>query len=170
MLLVVVFFVAFASVTLLLWRSLPAPQSVAVGDSGSLTAGLVQYRFPPRSLDDAKTLGLQLGQYVETNGGQVTLVYMVTYIFLQTFAIPGSIFLSILSGALFPAPRALFLVCTCAAIGASLANRLSAFLGRGLVEKYMAERCVALCLDPNVACDARLPISRVIMLPERNRW
>jgi len=31
---------------------------------------------------------------------------------LQTFAIPGSIFLSILSGFLFPFPLALFLVCT----------------------------------------------------------
>ena len=30
---------------------------------------------------------------------------------LQTFAIPGSIFLSILSGFLFPFPLALFLVC-----------------------------------------------------------
>lgn len=30
---------------------------------------------------------------------------------LQTFAIPGSIFLSILSGYLYPFPLALFLVC-----------------------------------------------------------
>lgn len=30
---------------------------------------------------------------------------------LQTFAIPGSIFLSILSGFLYPFPLALFLVC-----------------------------------------------------------
>jgi hypothetical protein len=141
LLMVGLFFAAFAGVTILLWRSLPTPVSVATSGSGSdLTAGLVQYRFPPRSLDDAKTLGLQLGQYVETNGGQVTLVYVVTYVFLQTFAIPGSIFLSILSGALFPVPLALFLVCCCAAVGASLANRLSAFLGRGLVEKYMAAR------------------------------
>ena len=34
----------------------------------------------------------------------------VTYLFLQTFAIPGSIFLSIVSGYLFPFPVALLLV------------------------------------------------------------
>ena len=34
----------------------------------------------------------------------------VTYLFLQTFAIPGSIFLSIISGYLFPFPVALTLV------------------------------------------------------------
>ncbi len=34
----------------------------------------------------------------------------VTYLFLQTFAIPGSISLSIVSGFLFPFPVALLLV------------------------------------------------------------
>lgn len=37
--------------------------------------------------------------------------YLNTFVSLQTFAIPGSIFLSILSGYLFPFPLALFLVC-----------------------------------------------------------
>lgn len=40
-----------------------------------------------------------------------TFIYLNTFVSLQTFAIPGSIFLSILSGYLFPFPLALFLVC-----------------------------------------------------------
>lgn len=38
-------------------------------------------------------------------------VYLDICLSLQTFAIPGSIFLSILSGYLYPFPLALFLVC-----------------------------------------------------------
>lgn len=54
---------------------------------------------------------------------------------LQTFAIPGSLFLSILSGYLFPFYVALFLVCTCSMVGATLCFLLSQLLGRRLVLK-----------------------------------
>lgn len=64
----------------------------------------------------------------------------VTYIFLQTFAIPGSIFLSILSGFLFPFYLALLMVCTCSAIGASLCYLLSSLLGRKLLFKYFPDK------------------------------
>lgn len=59
---------------------------------------------------------------------------------LQTFAIPGSLFLSILSGFLFPFTLALLLVCCCSAIGASLCYLLSQLVGRRLVKKFFPER------------------------------
>lgn len=59
---------------------------------------------------------------------------------LQTFAIPGSIFLSILSGFLFSFPIALLLVCTCSAVGATLCYLLSSLLGRKLLYKYFPEK------------------------------
>lgn len=59
---------------------------------------------------------------------------------LQTFAIPGSIFLSILSGFLFRFPIALILVCTCSAIGATLCYLLSSLLGRRLLYQYFPEK------------------------------
>ncbi|KFO18723.1 Transmembrane protein 41B, partial [Fukomys damarensis] len=65
----------------------------------------------PRDMDDAKALGKVLSKYKDTFYVQVLVAYFTTYIFLQTFAIPGSIFLSILSGFLYPFPLALFLVC-----------------------------------------------------------
>lgn len=64
----------------------------------------------------------------------------MTYVFLQTFAIPGSLFLSILSGFLFPFLLALILVCVCSAIGASLCYLLSQLLGRRLIKKFFPER------------------------------
>jgi uncharacterized membrane protein YdjX (TVP38/TMEM64 family) len=59
---------------------------------------------------------------------------------LQTFAIPGSIFLSILSGFLFPFPVALLLVCTCSALGAMFCYLISAVVGHRLVHHYFPQR------------------------------
>jgi uncharacterized membrane protein YdjX (TVP38/TMEM64 family) len=72
---------------------------------------------------------------------RIVAVSPLTVMFsLQTFAIPGSITLSILSGFLFPFPLALTLVCFCSATGASLCYVLSYFLGRHLVYKYFPEK------------------------------
>lgn len=91
---------------------------------GSLVAmAFVYWSFPklrpedkariklPRDMEDAKGLGTALSNYNDEYFTQVLLGFVIIYIFLQTFAIPGSIFLSILSGYLFPFPLALFLVC-----------------------------------------------------------
>lgn len=64
----------------------------------------------------------------------------MTYLFLQTFAIPGSIFLSIVSGYLFRFPVALLLICFCSATGASFCYLLSYLAGKPLVHKYLPER------------------------------
>ncbi|UJR21895.1 hypothetical protein I4U23_024967 [Adineta vaga] len=84
----------------------------------------------PKTIDDAKILGDVLYKYT----------FFLTYIFLQTFAIPGSIFLSILAGFLYPFPLALFLVCLCSSIGASFCYLLSQLFGRNLVLKYFHSR------------------------------
>ncbi len=59
---------------------------------------------------------------------------------LQTFAIPGSIFLSILAGFLYPFPLALFLVCLCSSLGASFCYLLSQLFGRHILLKYFHDR------------------------------
>lgn len=97
----------------------------------------------PASLDDAKSLGNVLSRYKNTYFPQVLCGVAVTYVFLQTFAIPGSIFLSILSGYLFPFPLALVLVCACSAIGASFCYLLSYLVLRPLLHKYFAKRIAA---------------------------
>ncbi|XP_060893737.1 transmembrane protein 41B [Labrus mixtus] len=94
----------------------------------------------PKDMDDAKALGTVLSKYKDTYYTQVLVAYFATYVFLQTFAIPGSIFLSILSGYLYPFPLALFLVCLCSGLGASFCYMLSYLVGRPVVYKYLSER------------------------------
>jgi len=94
----------------------------------------------PKDIDDAKELGKVLSRYKEQYYAQVLAGFLCVYIFLQTFAIPGSIFLSIISGFLFPFPVALFSVCFCSATGASFCYLLSYLVGRRLVRYYLPER------------------------------
>ncbi|XP_078584809.1 transmembrane protein 41B-like [Branchiostoma floridae x Branchiostoma japonicum] len=114
--------------------------------------GLVYWNFPdlkeeeraavklPRNIEDAKALGRVLSAYKEAYYYEVMAGVIVTYIFLQTFAIPGSIFLSILIGYMFPFPLALFIVCLCSATGASFCYLLSYLVGRRLVLRYIPDR------------------------------
>ncbi|XP_073966441.1 transmembrane protein stas isoform X2 [Choristoneura fumiferana] len=120
--------------------------------SSLLALGLLYRQFPdleehekkhiklPWDLDDAKQLGLVLDRYKEKYFYEVMCGVFLIYIFLQTFAIPGSIFLSILSGFLFPFYLALLLVCCCSAIGASLCFFLSNLLGKKLVKRFFPAR------------------------------
>lgn len=94
----------------------------------------------PKDIEDAKKLGAVLSRYKDKYFIEVLGGVLVTYLFLQTFAIPGSIFLSIISGYLFPFPVALILICFCSATGASFCYLLSYLVGRRLVHRYLPER------------------------------
>nr|CAB3267099.1 transmembrane protein 41B [Phallusia mammillata] len=94
----------------------------------------------PRDMEDAKELGRVLSKYKDTYYFEVMSAFFITYIFLQTFAIPGSVFLSILSGFLYPFYIALFLVCLCSGIGATGCYMISYFIGKPLVNKYLKQR------------------------------
>jgi len=123
---VIVAFVAFAIVVKWTWKLLPSTEE--------------EFRFPPRSLKDAQQLGAFFHKYTGSHYWQVVVVYVSTYVFLQTFAIPGSIFLSILAGYLFYFPMALFLVCLSAAVGATCANRIACYVGKRVIESYASKR------------------------------
>ncbi|XP_060530412.1 transmembrane protein 41 homolog isoform X2 [Cylas formicarius] len=99
-----------------------------------------QHLKVPWNIEDAKQLGLVLSRYKGDHYYHVMAGVFLTYIFLQSFAIPGSLFLSILSGFLFPFYVALLLVCTCSMIGATLCFMLSQLLGRRLVLKHFPDR------------------------------
>ncbi|KAI1707680.1 SNARE associated golgi protein domain-containing protein [Ditylenchus destructor] len=94
----------------------------------------------PRSLDDAKRLGKVLSRYKDQHFYTVLCGVVAVYIVLQSFAIPGSIFLTILSGYLFPFPVALALVCMCSALGAAVCYYLSHSVGRKLMTKFFPDR------------------------------
>ncbi|VDP10186.1 unnamed protein product [Soboliphyme baturini] len=77
-----------------------------------LNASEKQYLRLPRCLHEAKLLGHVLVKYRTDHFYVVYGGMFLTYIFLQSFAIPGSIFLSVLSGYLFSFLSALLLICT----------------------------------------------------------
>jgi len=84
----------------------------------------------PRSIQDTQKLATVLSHYKDRYYLAVMGGLAVLYVVLQTFSIPGSIFLNVLSGFLFPWQQALPLVCLCAALGASLCYLVSGLLCR----------------------------------------
>jgi len=78
--------------------------------------------------------------YRQANEHFLLIGFILTYITLQTFAIPGPIVLSVLSGALYPFAAAHVLVACCATTGASMCFLLSKILGGGLIRFFKLEK------------------------------
>ncbi|CAD8136912.1 unnamed protein product [Paramecium pentaurelia] len=92
----------------------------------------IVYRIPKYPHHIAELLNV-INRYTENNQFYVLFAFIYLYIFMQSFAIPGPVFLSLLSGQLFGPIPAFLLVCLCATTGASLCYGLSYSLARGLV-------------------------------------
>lgn len=81
-----------------------------------------------------------LAMYADMYPMRFILGYCSTYIFMQTFMIPGTIFMSLLAGALFGVLRGLFLVVFNATAGASSCFFLSKLLGRPIVHSLWPDK------------------------------
>ncbi|UMM14695.1 hypothetical protein L5515_002397 [Caenorhabditis briggsae] len=111
----------------------------AVWSFGPLPEGAKRPRFP-RDLDGLRDLSSSLGKYEESHALYTLLLFSTAYLYKQTFAIPGSFFMNLLSGALFGTLRGVALVCTLNAIGASFCFCLSALFAAPIVERYLKTR------------------------------
>ncbi|KAF9685551.1 hypothetical protein SADUNF_Sadunf03G0066300 [Salix dunnii] len=87
----------------------------------------------PRTLEDLQILRDHLETYTIDYTAQVLVGYSVVYIFMQTFMIPGTVFMSLLAGALFGVLKGVALVVLTATAGASSCYFLSKLIGRPLV-------------------------------------
>ncbi|KAI0315185.1 hypothetical protein OF83DRAFT_1246907 [Amylostereum chailletii] len=87
----------------------------------------------PKSFAQLQDLNYLLKKYRDIYPYRIVVCYVVTYLFLQTFSLPGSMYLSILGGAVWGVARALPLACTCVATGGTLCYLLSAALGPALL-------------------------------------
>lgn len=94
----------------------------------------------PHSIPELRLLKDQLANYTRDYTAQFILGYCATYIFMQTFMIPGTIFLSLLAGALFGVTKGLALVLFTATAGASSCYFLSKLIGRPIVFWLWPER------------------------------
>ncbi|KZV37278.1 hypothetical protein F511_14682 [Dorcoceras hygrometricum] len=87
----------------------------------------------PRTLQDLQVLRNDLESYTRDYTLQVLVGYNLVYIFMQTFMIPGTVFMSLLAGALFGVIKGVVLVVFAATAGASSCYFLSKLVGRPLV-------------------------------------
>ncbi|EFA75884.1 hypothetical protein PPL_10456 [Heterostelium album PN500] len=88
----------------------------------------------PTNFQDVQTLSEILSQYTDDNYFIVMSTFGFIYIFLQAFSIPGSIFLSFLSGGLFGLWVGFPLVCLVATIGAVCSYLISFHISSPLLE------------------------------------
>ncbi|KAL9245489.1 hypothetical protein vseg_019135 [Gypsophila vaccaria] len=94
----------------------------------------------PRNVSDLRLLKENLAMYASDHPTQFILGYCSTYIFMQTFMIPGTIFMSLLAGALFGVFKGLLLVVFNATAGASSCYFLSKLIGRPIVNWLWPEK------------------------------
>ncbi|GER50581.1 RNA-binding (RRM/RBD/RNP motifs) family protein [Striga asiatica] len=94
----------------------------------------------PRSLQDLQILRDNLESYTSDYTVQVLVGYCLVYIFMQTFMIPGTVFMSLLAGALFGIFKGVALVVFTATAGASSCFFLSKIVGRPLVFSLWPEK------------------------------
>jgi len=88
----------------------------------------------PTSFEALKKLNSLLQVYKTANYYRVLSSFVLIYLFLQAFSLPGSMYLSILAGAMFGVQVALPVVCMCVGTGALLCYMMSLNLARSLVE------------------------------------
>jgi len=94
----------------------------------------------PKKLQDVKEISQILSLYTDNHYFSVLLAFGAVYIFLQTFCIPGSVFLSFMAGALFGVPVGVPYVCLMATIGATNCYLLSYYICRNQVQKWFPEK------------------------------
>ncbi|KAG9288972.1 hypothetical protein G9A89_015521 [Geosiphon pyriformis] len=94
----------------------------------------------PKNFEQLQALNQLLSSYMEQSYFNVMNAFIIVYIFLQTFSIPGSMWLSVLGGALFGLPVALIIVCTCSAIGATNCYLISQRFGKTFVKERFSEK------------------------------
>ncbi|KAJ7052511.1 hypothetical protein C8F01DRAFT_1221861 [Mycena amicta] len=87
----------------------------------------------PKSFAQLQDLNYILKKYRDIFPYRIFVCFVVTYLFLQAFSLPGSMYLSILGGAVWGVPIALPLVCCCVATGATLCYLISSALGPALL-------------------------------------
>lgn len=94
----------------------------------------------PTNMDDLTSLASILKLYKSEHLLYVLTIFCSAYLYKQTFAIPGSVFMNLLGGALFGVWKSFPLVCLLSASGASCCFLLSKFFGKQHIERYFPDK------------------------------
>ncbi|KAE8989747.1 hypothetical protein PF005_g29108 [Phytophthora fragariae] len=98
----------------------------------------------PTSLEAAQQLGETLQSFSERQPGSLLLAHMGCYLYLQTFAIPGTVFFNLLGGALFGVALGFPLCLAYNTLGSVLMFLLSRRFGRRVVTRFFPRKLAAL--------------------------
>jgi len=98
----------------------------------------------PNTLEQLHELHMALDAYQRSHAYEVMAVLFCCYVFLQSFMIPGALFLNILAGSLYSYPLALSFVVATSTLGSSACYFLSSFLLRDIMHGLLPDRCAAL--------------------------
>lgn len=97
------------------------------------------FKFPS-SLDELQEYASLLTSMQKNHSFLVLFLFGSAYLFKQTFAIPGSVFLNLLAGAIFGLPIGFSLTCILTASGATCCFWLARFAGKEFATKYFPTR------------------------------
>lgn len=124
--------VIFVSATFILYNlSVNFPQQSANSNSTLMF---------PSSFEELTSLSEHLRMYKDNHFVYVLTVFCCAYIYKQTFAIPGSVFLNVLAGALFGAWSGFLLTCILSACGATFCYLLSDNFAKSYLIQYFPEK------------------------------
>ncbi|XP_015788458.1 transmembrane protein 41A [Tetranychus urticae] len=98
----------------------------------------------PSNLEELQKVSQILGDYFQHNKSYVLLLFSSAYLFKQTFAIPGSVFMNLLSGALFGLKAGFTLACLLTATGATFCYLLSNFCGKSWISRQFSRQLTVL--------------------------
>ncbi|XP_053207511.1 transmembrane protein 41A-like [Panonychus citri] len=98
----------------------------------------------PSNLEELQKVSQILEEYFQDNKSYVLLLFSSAYLFKQTFAIPGSVFMNLLSGALFGLQAGFTVACLLTAIGATFCYLLSNFCGKSWISRRFAGQLTVL--------------------------
>ncbi|KAJ8321002.1 hypothetical protein KUTeg_002589 [Tegillarca granosa] len=107
--------------------------------AGDVVIFISSIKFPT-SLEDLTVMTDLLQQYQTEHFSYVLLLFCSAYLYKQTFAIPGSVFMNLLAGALFGVWRGFPLVCVLTATGATFCYLISRLCGRYYIMKFFPEK------------------------------
>lgn len=94
----------------------------------------------PKNFQQLHELAVLLQTYSQNHWPSVFLLFSSAYIYKQAFAIPGSVFLNILAGALYGSVFGTLITSLYAAFGASCCYLLSKEIFGVLIERYFSGR------------------------------
>eukprot|EP00877_Chromochloris_zofingiensis_P012554 jgi/Chrzof1/7552/Cz02g28050.t1 len=91
---------------------------------------ILMHHFPPRNLQSIILVRDTVLSYASTYPKTVAAALLMLYVIMQTFAIPGTISLSLLCGALYGSTRGFFLIALISTLGSTACYCMSWCFGR----------------------------------------